>query len=403
MKILMSPRNHAGQPILLVKELQEQGVDARLLQYASRGNTYGYKTDIVVPHASSNKKMLETLRWSFREGFDIYHFWNRSLFFLPSYLGCSGIDIPLIKARGKRVVYRFTGFDLRLSSEDKNKNRYSPFHYGYNSGFDEELQRRYIDFLKGYVDQFIVQDPEMHSFFPEARVVPRVMNLDDWKYVGVADVNCPLVVHAPSSKKVKGSGFVDKAVEELQSEGLHFKYKAISGMTNSEARKWYERADIIIDQLLIGWYGVLALEGMALGKPVIVYIRDELLDRFEHDVPIQNANPDTIKESLRTLIKDSDLRKELGQRARSFVETYHDVRRVVPELKSIYRQVLNSDPVSPTSDSDVDYFEQQLQMMSLSPKAQIIDWRNKLSKLQNSPNKMKVLMRYVKQIGRLSS
>ena len=393
----MAPRNYAGQPILLVRTLREQGVDVHLLQYVSRTDPYAYEMDMHVHMGMGHSKMFDTLRWSFVENFNIYHFWNRSLYFSPSYLKITGLDIPLIKARGKRVVYRFTGFDLRLRSEDMAKNRFSPFHYGYNHGFDEELQRKYIEFLGEYVDQFVVQDPEMLDFFPKARIIPRVMNLDDWQYIGVQPADCPLVVHAPSSKKVKGSEFINRAVDELKLEGLHFQYKEISGMSHSEARQWYERADIIIDQLLIGWYGVLTLEGMALGKPVIVYVREELLDDFEHDLPIHNANPESIREQLRVLIKDSDLRVELGQRSRKFVEEYHDVRKVAADLQVLYRQVLTRDPVQPCTGGDVDYFEQQLKMMRPGPKACFVIWRNLIYKILNLQNKIRYVARFVKR------
>ena len=31
----------------------------------------------------------------------------------------------------------------------------------------------------------------------------------------------------------------------------------------------YAQADLVVDQVLIGWYGALAVETMAMGKPVI--------------------------------------------------------------------------------------------------------------------------------------
>ena len=65
-------------------------------------------------------------------------------------------------------------------------------------------------------------------------------------------------------------------------------------LSNKEARKRYETADILIDQLLAGWYGGLAVELMALGKPVICYIREDDLKyipkEMRDELPIINAN-----------------------------------------------------------------------------------------------------------------
>ena len=40
-----------------------------------------------------------------------------------------------------------------------------------------------------------------------------------------------------------------------------------------KALKIYEEADIVIDQVLIGWYGGFGVEVMKMGKPLAVYIR----------------------------------------------------------------------------------------------------------------------------------
>ena len=77
------------------------------------------------------------------------------------------------------------------------------------------------------------------------------------------------MLHAPSRRIVKGTKYILDAVEELKSEGLKFDFKMVEGMKNSDAKELYRTADIVVDQLRIGWYGVLAVEAMALGKPVI--------------------------------------------------------------------------------------------------------------------------------------
>ena len=48
-----------------------------------------------------------------------------------------------------------------------------------------------------------------------------------------------------------------------------------------------------MDQLFAGWYGGVAVEAMALGKPVLAYIRDEDLkfvpSKMASDLPIVRA------------------------------------------------------------------------------------------------------------------
>ena len=155
------------------------------------------------------------------------------------------------------------------------------------------------------------------------------------------------IVHAPSDRVVKGTKYVLKAVQQLQAEGMPLELILIENMAHSEARRAYERADLLIDQLLAGWYGVLAVELMALGKPVICYIREADLsfipDQMRADLPIINATPtslyDVLKEWL--TVRRHEL-PERGRRGREYVERWHDPLKIAAELKSVYETILAS-------------------------------------------------------------
>src|SRR5207244_5640513 len=136
------------------------------------------------------------------------------------------------------------------------------------------------------------------------------------------------VVHASTHRFLKGTKFVLRAVEQLKDEGLDFDFRLIEDMPNAQALEQYRRADIIIDQLLIGWYGVLAMETMAMGKAVIAYLRDDLTGFFGRRMPLLNANPDKIRDVLRQAIKDAQLREGMGRRGRAFGEMKEDTRVV---------------------------------------------------------------------------
>ncbi len=50
---------------------------------------------------------------------------------------------------------------------------------------------------------------------------------------------------------------------------------------NEKIRALMATVDIIADQLIIGWYAMFALEGMAMEKPVLCYLRDDLEKLYE--------------------------------------------------------------------------------------------------------------------------
>jgi len=340
----MAPKNYSGQVYLLGERLRAMGQDVDQLEYVSTdaSASMGYRSHKTVnlDPAHVIEGQLKALQDSLAENYDIYHFWNRSMFFVGRpYEMFMGMDIALIKARGKKVIYRFTGNDIRYPSLDKEVNPYSFYNYGYESPYDETDLRRYVEYLRAHVDQFVVQDPELQQFIPEATVVPRCLKLEDWPNVGLQNDKHPVVVHASTNDMLKGTRFIEQAVAELQDEGLKFRYTKVSNLMHSDAIKIYKGADICIDNLHQGCLTVFAMECMALGKATMNYIRDDLYKPAYGNVPVENVNPDNIKDKLRLLITDLEHRKELSIQGRHFIETHFDVKNVAEQLLKVYHEV----------------------------------------------------------------
>ena len=148
----------------------------------------------------------------------------------------------------------------------------------------------------------------------------------------------PVVLHAPSSRRRKGTEHVIAACEQLPVE-----LEIVEGLHHDEARRRYERADIVVDQLNAGWYGLFAIEAMALGKPVVTFLHDEAVERTEHalgtKVPIVSATAETLTDRLRPLVEDAAERRRVGAASRAYVEQVHDVDRIADRLLSIYAEL----------------------------------------------------------------
>ena len=97
----------------------------------------------------------------------------------------------------------------------------------------------------------------------------------------------------------------------------------IEDLPHAEAKAAYKEADVVIDQLRIGWYGVLATEAMALGKPTIAYIHEDLWNKHGATLPIINANPDNIERVLENVLKDEDLRAQKSVQSRDYFLSTH--------------------------------------------------------------------------------
>ncbi len=157
----------------------------------------------------------------------------------------------------------------------------------------------------------------------------------------------PTVLHAPSHRGVKGTRYILDAISRLKKEGISLELILVEGLSHSEVKQVYERADLLIDQLLCGWYGGVAIELMALGKPVICYIRKEDLkfipEKMRQELPIINATPATVYTVLKewlTVRKHELL--EVGRRSRAYVERWHDPLKIAAKLKGEYEAIMSS-------------------------------------------------------------
>jgi len=155
------------------------------------------------------------------------------------------------------------------------------------------------------------------------------------------------LIHAPNHRALKGTEHILRAVDELQNEGVAIEIAILEGMSNSELPAAIRAADVVVDQIIIGWYAMFAMEAMALGKPVVCHIRGDYRDLYvasglieSDELPLINADHATIKATLKQLSEAP--REELaliGARSRAFVEKHHSLQSVGCVLDRINRSI----------------------------------------------------------------
>jgi glycosyltransferase involved in cell wall biosynthesis len=170
---------------------------------------------------------------------------------------------------------------------------------------------------------------------PDAHVIPPGIDVHAIEPAPPSDRERPVVLHAPSSRARKGTEFVIAACEQLDCE-----LEIVEGLDHREAFERYRNADIVVDQLNAGWYGVFAIEAMALGKPVVTFLHEEAVRRtgeaFGVEVPIVAATKETLRDVLRPLVASPAERRRVGAASRAYVEEVHDLRRVADRLLDLY-------------------------------------------------------------------
>lgn len=140
------------------------------------------------------------------------------------------------------------------------------------------------------------------------------------------------ILHAPNHMSIKGTEFIEMAIEKLKNEGYDIDYCRIQKVSNEEVIKKIKEADIVIDQLVMGWYAMFAMEAMACAKPCVCYLRDDLVDTFvkigclkKDEIPLISAGTDTIYDVLKDLIEHKENFENIGRKSREYVVNHHSL------------------------------------------------------------------------------
>jgi glycosyltransferase involved in cell wall biosynthesis len=260
-------------------------------------------------------------------------------------------ELAYVRWMGKLVFVTYQGDDARQGEYSLRHFRISiasQVDPGYYCSVSDEFKRQSIAQMDRLAHEIYSVNPDLLHVLPKrARFKPYGhIFLDDWTPRYSQDHPGPLrIVHAPSHRKVKGTDIVLVALDQLKAQGYAFELFLVEGLSNAEARKIYESADVLVDQLFAGWYGGLAVELMALGKPVLAYIREDDLcfidPAMRAELPVVQVTPDTVVEALKAVLEmpRSDL-VALGKRSRAFVDRWHDPVRIAAEIKSDYEAAL---------------------------------------------------------------
>ena len=305
LRVTHCPINTAGIPWANVQALRARGVDARLVVF----NRYRLHPEADVDlerHGGLLRQQVTQWRAfaRFAPQTDIFHFYF-GLTLLPKRL-----QFPLLALLRKRSVMHFLGSDIRGRPPE-----------------DLKWARKAGAVVVGSYDAI--------RWVPDARVIPPGIDLSTIEPAPPKDHAHPVVLHAPSSRSRKGTEEVVAAAERL---GLNL--ELVEGVDHRAAFKRYRNADLVVDQLNAGWYGMFAIETMALGKPVVAFLHEEATRRTEEafglQVPIVHATKETLPDVLQRLVSDPDELRRIGAASRAYVERVHDLSAVGERLLDLY-------------------------------------------------------------------
>jgi glycosyltransferase involved in cell wall biosynthesis len=373
-RVLHCPEVVGGHAPQLARAERALGVQARSI--ALQPSPYQYAADEILTRPGDRflafeRKRFQLLRRACRD-FDVVHFnFGSSLFPGPGHhpprpgtapsfrqrlarlyhVSLFMRDVPFLKKAGKAIFVTYQGDDARQGDYCRT---HFPLHFvhevgaGYYPDGSDERKRAAIARFAAYADGIYALNPDLLYVLPDrARFLPYA-NVDpgEWTPVPPAGTGPLKVVHAPSHRGVKGTHYIVDAVSRLKADGIAIELELVENLTWQNARQAYARADVAVDQLLAGWYGGFGVEAMALGKPLVAYLREPDLQflpgSMRVDLPVINADPRTIHDVLKSLasMERSELVR-LGMRGRAYVERWHHPAKIAAALICDYERALS--------------------------------------------------------------
>jgi hypothetical protein len=257
------------------------------------------------------------------------------------------LELMIYKIVGKKIIMHFVGVDIRSADyiQWKEKNIFQ-----YLQGKDdfrktERWQTKLISDAEKFADYILVSTPDLLELIPSAHYFPVLLDVEKFQSELAAFEATEkksgeiIILHCPTNaaKNMKGTVHIDVVLEKIAAESTYniklirpYKAKEGTAYTYTASRyelfKLYKEADIVIDQMVIGWYGLLSVEALAAGKEVICYVDKKLKSYLFPECPIHIADMNELEKTLILCIeklakgKSTDTIKQL-----EWVKKFHSI------------------------------------------------------------------------------
>ncbi len=281
------------------------------------------------------------LAWSLLR-YDVFHLFNDRGVHNPSVrIGISPVELAALKRAGKRLYTYAYGADVRTRARTLALGKFNLCAACPQPGLycqcDDAAGEANITAIGRYANAMVATG-DMLAYVPGARSMPYwPLDVRKIKPSTSPRRSGPLrVAHAPNHAYFKGTAYLEKAIEALRAEGCQIELVLVQGVPNSDVLDLFRDADIVADQFIAGFHGYTALEAMALGKPVLCYLRGPDMAVDFDRCPIIRADPDTLETVLRDCLTGKLDLAGLGLASRRYVEAHYSQEAIASKLGELY-------------------------------------------------------------------
>ena len=351
MRVLHLPTLVGGMPWGLALGERQLGLDAKVLTTTPHWLNYPYDISLQWDRKGGIGRFLSSLRafLKYRNKFDIFHFnYGSTLIDFRTY-GIFHWDLPFYP-KDKKIVFTYNGCDARQKHKTIKRvsiaSCYEKDCYGglCNDGKKDRIREKRIQIVSRHAHHIFAVNPDLLYFLPEniTSFLPySISNWYDIQHIPFKINRRIEIVHSTTDRGAKGSTYIMQALENLK-KNYKIEVRFVENMTNRKALEIYKKADLIIDQVLAGWYGGFAVEAMKMGKPVGVFIREEDLNFVPKEMAkdlreaVINLHPHHIEKILREYLENPQWLYQKSKAGLEYIHKWHDPVYVAGITKSFY-------------------------------------------------------------------
>ena len=244
---------------------------------------------------------------------------------------CRGELAPL-RRDGLSVALVSHGSDARLPSRHAAAYPHSPFPHAPDKDVVRRLEeqadrvgRIYAAALDDGIPVF-VSTPDLLDDVPGSTWLPVVVDPDGWtSSVPPMERERPVVLFAPSNAWIKGGDHVDPVLRAMDEDGV-IEYRRIEGIAAADMPGFIGDADVVVDQIMLGAYGAMAVQAMAAGRVVLGHVADRVRGRIPEPCPIVETVPGQVRQVMDGLLADRAAARVAAASGPAFVRALHDGR-----------------------------------------------------------------------------
>ena len=328
-RVYIAPTNYSGQGYQWARALEraDPSIGARNMAVGLPGG-FAFDADITVPVAVVNSsERWQDAEWHAAAAFTHVLVEAERSIFGRRFDRDVSVEIAALESEGVSVAYLCHGTDIRDPDRHTRLTPWSLYPEDPRTDVLRADARTNFQLLSTVRRPTFVSTPDLILDVPWATWCPVVVDARRF-----ATDSPPFarervrVVHAASAPLQKGSHYIAPALESLVQKGT-VEFRLITGTPAAEMPAVFGEADVVIDQFRVGSYGVAACEAMAAGRVVVGHVLPFVRERVEAEygmpLPIVEATPDTLHETIERLVHDRDAARRIAAAGPAYVQMVH--------------------------------------------------------------------------------